>query len=248
MSFYTPGQASYKLTYVLSPIILTGGVAQNIPGGMLPIISITQAQDFNTGLLSGANVDLDDYFAEFMPIPGGSIIDNSVGVYPFANQAVAANAIIANPLQVSMLMLCPIRYPASSYSSKQATMQALQSVLDQHNKSGGTYTIVTLSYTYTDCLMTGMRDVSSPESKQSQNAWRMDFVRPLLTLEQAQQAQNSLMSQITNGTPINGQPAYSGLSPTVGNPSSLAASSVVPAASNTGGAGVSGISPTLNTP
>ena len=35
------GQAAYKLAFEISPITLTGGVAQNIPGGMLPVLAIS---------------------------------------------------------------------------------------------------------------------------------------------------------------------------------------------------------------
>lgn len=243
MGWYSSAQAQYKLTYVLSPIILTGGVATNIAGGALPIISITQAQNFDTGVLSSSSsVDLDDYFAEFMPIPGATVADNAVGMYPFANQTVAANAIVSQPQAISMLMVCPVRSLLTGYLQKQETMSSLLATLDQHDASGGTYTVITLSKTYTNCLRTRMTDASLPDSKQSQNAWRIDFIRPLLTLEQAQQAQNSLMSQISNGTAINGQPAWSGASNTVGNSSSLASSSVVPAASGTGGTAVGPLS------
>jgi hypothetical protein len=244
MSF-SAGGAAFKLAFQLSPIILTNGIAANIPGGALPIIAITEALNFPVGILSGGeNIELDDFFANFEPLPGASTVDNQIGNYPFANQAVAANAIIAQPLTISMQMICPARQ-AVGYATKLATMMALQAALTQHNASGGTYVIATPSFIYVDCIMTGMRDASQQQSKQAQNTWQLDFVKPLLTLEQAQQAQNSLMSKITNGTAINGQPTWSGLDNTVGQPPSLAATSVVPAATPLPGAGVAG---TVGTP
>ena len=238
-----PGLAAYKFTFQLSPIILTGGVASAIPGGMLPIISITEAINFVTGLLSeGSSNDLtanlDNFFANFQPLPGSTLIAQQIGNYPFANQAVAGNAVIAQPTTISLQMICPARETVG-YLTKLATMEALRATLEQHNASGGTYTIATPSRFYDNCVMLQMVDVSDGQTKQGQDKYRLDFWRPLLTLEQAQQAQNSLMSKISAGLPVGGDPpAWSGLSPTVGLPSTVAGPSVVPALSNPGGAGI----------
>lgn len=235
--------AAYKLSFQLSPIILTGGIASAIPGGMLPIISITEAFNFVDGLLSGGDNldDLDGFFATWHPLPGATMIDQVIGTYPFANQATAANAVIRQPLSISMRMICPARNEAG-YAIKLATMLALQATLAQHNASGGTYTIATPSFFYTDCVMGPMRDVSTSQTKQAQNTWQLDFTKPLLTLADAQQAQNNLMAQITSGTAISGAPSWSGLAPTVGNPGSLAGPSIVPAASNSAGSGTAAAS------
>lgn len=231
------GQIAYKMSFELSPIILTGGVASAIPGGMLPIISITEALNFATGLLSGGNVSLNNFFANFQPLAGATLVDNEIGTYPFANQAVAANAIIARPLAISMKMICTVKTPLG-YATKLATMMALQATLSKHNASGGTYIVATPSYFYTDCIMTAMKDVSTGAAgHQAQTEWQFDFAKPLLTLADAEQAQNLLMSKISSGTEIGGQPAWSGLAPTVGAPPSLAAPSLVPAASGPVGAG-----------
>lgn len=231
------GLDAYKISFEISPIILTGGIAQYVPGGMLPIISITEALNFTVGLLSGGgDKSLDNYFAHFRPLPGGALIRQKIGKYPFANQAVAANAVIADPLNISMMMIVPARN-AAGYATKLATMMALQATLAQHNNSGGTYTVATPSYIYTNCVMLNMVDSSSAVTKQAQSQWQLDFEVPLLTLGQAAQAQNSLMNRISSGTAIDGQPAWSGLAPTVGQPASLATSSVVPAASGAVGAG-----------
>jgi hypothetical protein len=232
------GLAAFKLSFQLSPIILTGGIASGIPGGALPIISITEALNFVDGLLSGGDelADLDGFFANFHPLPGASIIEQRIGEYTFANQVVAANAVIRDPLLISLRMICPARDDAG-YAVKLATMIALQATLAQHNASGGTYTVATPSFFYTNCVMLRLADTSNTASRQAQNAWQWDFKRPLLTLEDAQQAQNNLMSQISSGTPISGQPAWSGLPPTVGNFGSIAAPSVVPAAAFTAGSG-----------
>lgn len=242
------GQAQFKLTYELSPIILTGGIAQNMPGASLPIINLTQGAGFSTGVLGGASVNLDDFFAYFRPLPGTTLADFAFGEYPFANQAVAANAIIFKPLHVSMLMVCPVKDP-SGYLSKLAVMSALQSSLQQHAILGGTYTVSTPSYQYTNCLLASMRHVSDGDSKQAQVQWQLDFEQPLLTQQQAQQAQNNLMSKITAGTPVTpnaaGVISYSGLAPTVNVPPSIATPGLVPSAGGVGGAGIAGLSSLL---
>ena len=54
----------YKLGFEVSPVILCNGIAQSIPGGMLPIVALTQSASFVTGLLGGAFnlTDIDKYF------------------------------------------------------------------------------------------------------------------------------------------------------------------------------------------
>ena len=235
----TPGQWAFKLSYELSPIILTGGVAQLIPGGMLPVIAITQGLDFVTGILSGGDVDPNDFFATFQPLTGSSLIRQQIAKYPMANQSVAANSVIADPLGVSLMMIVPARGDGG-YPLKLATMTALQATLATHNNSGGTYTVATPSFIYTNCLLASLTDISTGATHQRQNTYQWDFEMPLLTLAAAQAAQNSLMGKITAGLPVDGQPAWSGLGPTVNNPPSLAAPSVLPSASSTSGSGVAG--------
>lgn len=238
------GLAAYKLAYQLSPIIFTGqnsGITASIPGGMLPIIAITQALNFTTGLLSGpANLDLDDFFANFQPLPGSTLIKNQIGTYPFANQTVAANAIITQPLNISLMMLVPVR-DTGGYFTKTATMLLLQKAFYQHNAGGGTYTIMTPSYFYTNCVMLAMSDVSSSTTKQAQMAYQLDFYQPLLTLTAALAAQSGLMNKLTNGLQTDG--STSGIGTTVGNTSPPgAAGATSPASSNLPGTGVSGYS------
>jgi hypothetical protein len=234
---YSAGQFAYKLAFEISPITLTGGVAQNIPGGMLPLVSVTQASSFTGFISGGTNVDPDDFFANFYPLPGSSLIEQQIGHYPFANQTVAANAIIVQPLTVSLLMRVPVR-DTGGYASKLAQMTSLRDALHQHNTSGGTYTVATPSYFYTNTVMLGMHDVSSGETLQAQIAWRLDFEQPLISLQDAVSAQNLMMSQLSSGVQTTG--ANFGLSPTVGIPPSLAGPSVSPAAAGTASSGVAG--------
>ncbi len=200
----------WKMAYQLTPIILTGGIA-TAQGGAIPIIkltdpsvsgiSVTSAGVAITGTVTGASdPQLDGFFASYMPLPGASLIANEVATYPFANQSVAANAIITQPLNISMLMTCPAN-GSGGYWQKQTTMSSLQSSLAQHNSLGGTYSIITPAYIYTYCIMTGMRDVSGGDSKQVQYAWQLDFTQPLVTTQAAAQAKNSLIQQIESQVP-----------------------------------------------
>ncbi|HUZ33899.1 MAG TPA: hypothetical protein VMV19_17595 [Xanthobacteraceae bacterium] len=229
------GQAAYALAFQKSPIVLTNGIATNIPGGMLPIISIIQAIDFSFGLLSGGNIGQNGYFANFQPLPGGTLIKQRAGTYPYANQSVAANAVIADPLTISLLMLAPAS-AAGGYLTKLGVMTSLQATLAQHNGMGGTYIVATGSFFYTNCLLMELRDISPALSKQAQIGWQWDFYKPLLTLADAQAAQNSLLSKISSGATLQGQdPSDWNVQSTTGTPSSLATSSVAPAATNTPG-------------
>ena len=70
-------------------------------------------------------------------------------------------------------------------------MTAVQNVLNLHNQSGGTYTVMTPSYIFTNGILLRMSDASRGDSKQVQVTWQLDFTFPLLTLNQVQNAQNS---------------------------------------------------------
>lgn len=57
----------YKLGFEISPVILCDGVAQSIPGGMLPIVALTQSASYVSNLLGGAAnlTDTDKYFCHW---------------------------------------------------------------------------------------------------------------------------------------------------------------------------------------
>lgn len=230
-------QTAFNLSFGISPIILVGGIASLIPGGMLPIIALSQAANFVDGLLSGSNLDdLDDYLLQFKPLQGGTLIDQKIGMYPFANQQVAANAVIREPLAISMLMIISAKPYIAGYLTKAAVIAGLVATLANHNNNGGLYTVATPAYMYTNLVMLAMRDVSRNDSKQPQNAYQIDFIQPLVTLQQAQQAQqqlNSSMAQINSGAPTDG--STSGLPNTIGAPQTQATSSITPVAANLGG-------------
>ena len=206
------GRSLYKLSYQISPIILVNGLAENITEQMLPIVALTQSVDFATGLLSGS-INIDEFLCHFEVIPGGNLISNQVGQYPFANQAVAANAIIAQPLRVALHMKCPVNTDGG-HLSKFVTLSALKGALDYHIQLGGTFTVVTPSFIYDNCLLLDLKDVSNSQSKQVQNAWQWEFYRPLIAVSQTETAQSSLISKLTNGDRVI-SPSWSGLSQSI---------------------------------
>jgi hypothetical protein len=219
-------RTAWAIAFQKTPILLTRGIATNLPGGILPIVALTEAANFATGLLQGKiNIDLDNFFANWKPMPGSALISFQAATYPFANQAIAANAIISQPLPISMLMTCPAQLPPASgnvqlaptlpgqtalaqksggYPGKLAVITALQTTLALHSGLGGTYSVMTPSFIYTDCLLLNMRDVSGGESQQVQYTYQFDFLQPLVSLASAQSALNSLMQKLTNNTPISG--------------------------------------------
>lgn len=107
---------AWAFAFQCSPILLTRGIATGIvsgvQSGVLPIIALTDAASLATGILTGGlagNINPDDFFASYYPMPGATLLAQQVATYPMANQAIAANAVIAQPLNVSMMMCCPVR-------------------------------------------------------------------------------------------------------------------------------------------
>jgi hypothetical protein len=215
----------FQLGYQCSPIILVGGLAQNIPGQMLPIVCITEGISLLTGALAGNfPTSMDDFFAQFTVVPSGRLITQQIGHYAFANQAVAANATVTEPLTVSVRMDCPAK-GAGEYVAKLAVLTALQAALSAHNSAGGLYTIATPSFIYTNCIMTTLTDISGGVSAQVQYQWQFDFEQPLVRLQAAQQAYSALLNKIAGGTQIS-DPAWSSPEVAAASPVSGASSQV----------------------
>lgn len=187
-----------QLSYQICPIILTGGIAGQIPGGILPFLSLFYATGSALELPYDIN-DLDDAFGAFNVLPGGTLVSQTVAKYPFANQWVAANATIREPLTISIIMDAPMRGP-HAWQIKLTVMTALKAALDTHNNNGGTYTVATPAYMYENLIMTSMTDNSRGNNSLPQNAWRFDFEKPLVAIADLQGAQNQLMQKLTNGT------------------------------------------------
>jgi hypothetical protein len=196
------GRTVYQLAYQISPIILQGGIAQAFPGRLLPIVAITEAAGFTLQALDGkADIDLNQYFAHFEPLAGSTMISNQIGQYPFANQNVAANAIISQPLTVSMMMHCPVKGD-DGYIARAATMAVMQQMLLKHNSLGGLYTVLTPACIYSNCILLGLRDVTPGQGPKRQTSYQWDFVKPLITLTEAEKASSDLISKITSGLPV----------------------------------------------
>jgi len=209
MAQNTPVQLSYQVC----PIILTGGAANQVPGGMLPLLSLFGTSPVGGPLNLPFDInDLDDAFGAFNVLPGGTLVSQQVAKYPFANQWVAANATIREPLTLSVIMDAPMRGP-DAWAVKRMVMSALKATLDTHNNIGGTYTVVTPAYMYENLIMTSLTDNSRGNNSLPQNAWRFDFEKPLVAISDLYAAQNQYMSKISNQLPVGGE--QSGIQPGV---------------------------------
>ncbi|MEQ9902573.1 hypothetical protein [Pectobacterium aroidearum] len=193
----------YTLGFEISPVILCGGVAEGIPGGMLPIVAITQSASFVTGLLSGSLnlVDLDKYFCHWRPIQGATMIDYDIARYPFANQRVAANALLAQPNRVSLMMDAPVNENTGAMT-KLVTFSALQAVLQAHANLGGTFIVATPSLIYSNCILRTVKDASASNEGLPQRSWLWDFEQPLITEKDSKRAENSFFNKINGGDKV----------------------------------------------
>ena len=207
----------FQLAYQVSPIILSGGIAASIAGFALPIVALTEALTLAGGLFTGSVPDsLNDFFAQFLVMPGGTMIANAVGQYPFASQIIAGNAIIEQPLSISIRMIAPVRQ-AAGYLTKLPLFSALRGALQQHNRAGGTYYVVTPAGIWDSCIMIGMTDITGGNTKQTQAEWQIDFQKPLISLGAAQSFLNGFMSKMFGQTKLTSG-ASSGPEVAVGQP------------------------------
>ena len=188
--------AQFRLTYELAPIFFIGGITGNTPGSGVPITSYTQGQDF-TSLFrpSSKETDPDSFFARFVVISGGALIDNQAATYPLLNLTIAANAIITNPLSVSLRMICPVG-ASGAYSHKLSVMTALKNTISQHINLGGTFNVATPAYLYTGMLLTKLHDITPEGNPQVQFQWQWDFFQPLISSTATQAAENTTMGKI----------------------------------------------------
>lgn len=197
-----------KLRYQICPIVLTGGIASQVPGGMLPIIQFlpteTMGDEVTREGFPRFPTNLDNAFGAFNVLPGGTLVSQQIAKYPFANQSVAANATIREPLTISVIMDAPMR-GADAWAKKHMVMTNLKGVLDTHNHRGGTYTVYTPAYMYEFLIMTSLTDNSRGNNSLPQNAWRFEFEKPLVALAELAGAQNNLMGKISNALPTDGQ-------------------------------------------
>lgn len=197
-------RSAYDLAYQVSPIILTGGSISSFPGSALPMIAMVgQLAGFAQGFLSTQNFGLNDFSYRFVPLSGATVLNNSVAVYPFANQHVAANAYIEEPLNISLEMIAPVKDTAG-YLSKMSIFTALRDACYGHITAGGTFTVNTPAYMFQECLLTSIVDVTGGETHQQQVRWRWDFFKPLITTAQAEAAKNGLIQALGGGSQVSG--------------------------------------------
>ncbi|EJU6209789.1 hypothetical protein N4Z01_003295 [Salmonella enterica] len=209
----------YKLGFEISPVILCDGVAQSIPGGMLPIVALTQSASYVSGLMGGATAltDLDKYFCHWSAAAGTTMVDYDIGRYPFANQKVAANALLAQPLRVSMLMNAPVNENAGAMT-KLVTLSALQAVLQGHANLGGTFIVATPAIIYSNCILKAVRDVTGSNEPLPQRQWLWEFEQPLITESEAEQVANNFKRRIDSGDKVTGN-AWTTAAGAIGNTS-----------------------------
>lgn len=227
------GLAEFQNSYEISPIILVGGIAGSMTGGMLPIISLLDNSGQGIVLEAGGDsTPLGRSFARFTVVAGGTLIENEVATWPLANQAVAANDVITQPLRIALRMTAPAQPDGINYTNKRSVMTNLQAQLSAHIAQGGWFNIATPSFIYTGCLLTALRDITDLEGgAQVQVEWAWEFLQPLITASAASAAQNTAMGKITSGTQIAGDPPLvNDAANATGNPASGLASTTIPAA------------------
>lgn len=225
------GASLYKSLYEENPISLAGGIASGVPGGAMSVLDLL-------GTVTTASGD-DEPFANFYPLAGSSLVENQIANYPFANMTVAANAVIRQPLVVSLLMRVPAR-GVGGYVAKTQVMTALKNTLDQHVFQGGTFNVATPTFFYTNVLLVKLHDVSGGDTLQTQVTYQWDFIKPLVTLADAQATQSASMSLLSSGGATDG--SLSGTTPNIGTGvSATSFGSDIPAASGTISLGLSGV-------
>lgn len=197
MSFLSAlGRPLFEIVHELSPILLKNGIAEQWPEKLQPIGIITQP------LPPLPNTQNGGFFAHWKTLPGGTLMNNSVAQYPLANQATAGNAIVQQPINISMLMYCPATGTYDTGLRKLFITNILTSI-NEHVRRGGLFVIFTPLSIYDNCLLTGIRDASEGSVPELQNALIFDFIKPMIMDEQeAETAQNIFMSKITNGAKI----------------------------------------------
>lgn len=222
--------ADFQLSYQTCPIVLIGGVAGT---GVLPIANILNPGVTNDTLsVSSSGVVTDTNavgatrdaftFGAFRVLPGATLMDNDNAKYPLATMAVAANAIITNPLRLAVEMVAPASATVSM-TTRLSIFTTLKSVLDNHISLGGYFNVATPAFIYTSCLLLNLVDASDvADGAQTQTRWVWNFEQPLITLKQADtvisNAMNKIQGQTYNaGNPPGSRPLATSVSnPTVG--------------------------------
>ena len=230
--------SDYEYGFQANPIILEQGIAST---GAMSIAVLLQSFNYKTGITAKASPTSFE-FASFRPLPGHTLIQNEVATYPVANQTVAANAVITDPLTISMEMIVPASATVT-VSTKLAIITSLKQALDNHTAQGGWYNVCTPSFIYTGCLLTSLVDASDDGyGVQPQVRWIWNFMQPLITsssLATQSAALSPSMNTITKQTKNVGDPPGSQyLKTNFGLSSSNISQNFVPANIGTVGANI----------
>jgi len=187
----TAARQRFRMQYEFAPILLKNGIADGYPEKVMSILQLTQQ--------NGYPLDDTGYFGYFSFVNGGTYMQNTVAQYPFANQYTAANAIVRQPNNISLLMTCPAR-SNMPLDRRQSIFQSLMASLDRHIAMGGMFVVYTPMAIMQNCLLLSARDSSSGENAVLQNGIIFDFQQPqIMTDEDASKATNATMSKINNG-------------------------------------------------
>lgn len=230
--------SDYQTDYQVNPIVLVAGVAGT---GMMALSAILSSNSTAPVTSDGISSPV---FGQFCVLPGGTLMQNENAKYPLANMTVAANAIITNPLTISIEMLVPAD-AAITLTNKQAVITALKKTLDAHTAQGGYYNVATPSYIYQNCLLLELVDATEMvEGGQPQVRWVWEFEQPLITVAAAQAAQNQAMAKISSqtanaGDPPGSKPIVTGIN----DPTSNISPSLLP---NNANAPAANVAPTSN--
>lgn len=167
------------------------------------------------GLISGAvrgNVnlpDLDNTWCHWQNSTKNTLINNSISQYPYANQTVAANALVTQSPSISMQMVCPPR-GSGAMLAKILTIQSLISLLNKHCQLGGYFNIITPGQFYTKMLLTSVTDSSPDATSQPASQYTFQFTRPLTQKNEAAQKMSTLMTKASDGMPSIGDVGSTG--------------------------------------
>lgn len=199
-------KTAFDTAYTYSPILFEQGIAQMMPGGVLPILRATEMFDI-PGALNLIGTGTFQPFAQFKPMSGGTLTEWQFAEYPFANMQMAANAVIQMPLKISLVMIAPAQVNGG-YITKIAQFTAIQSMVQQHIQQGGYFTVLTPAYIYSNCLLKTIRDITPVGEKQVQYLYQWDFEQPLITQQAAQQIVGGIMHSIQNALPTQSIPTW----------------------------------------
>ncbi|MBU9297544.1 hypothetical protein [Burkholderia multivorans] len=191
---------AWELMYQTNPILLNGGVMGNsnipLPIGSLLSLSTSGISSVLSLLGNGAPIAVNQI--AFRPAPGTALFQAQNPTYPTADIRTAANASVLLPAQVTMIMDIPAQ-GAGGYEVKSAAMSLLKAILNNHQREGGTFTVIHPAYIYTGCLLNQLVDITG-RGNQPAVTWQWTFDQPLTTQPSPLgDFLNGTMSAITNG-------------------------------------------------